>query len=136
LYSLQKKGARTIKNDSTSTLNEHGFAFPLLLLILTFTFLVFNSSLLQLQTSQIITANEKEQLHLETLFQMGNASFQKEKELIYEELQEGQKSYSFPYGVVFVQYVVKDKDYIQTQFTMETSNGSKRIVRRRIFVAQ
>ncbi len=94
-------------------------------------FLFFNASLLQLQASQKLTTNEKEQLHMETLFQMGNVTFQEGANTLQVN---GEKTYNFPYGTVTVEYVTLDSDVIQAQFTMVTSEGSKKIVNRKIFI--
>ncbi|QHE52950.1 competence type IV pilus minor pilin ComGG [Pontibacillus sp. HMF3514] len=94
-------------------------------------FLFFNASLLQLQTSQKLTTNEKEQLYLETLFQMGNATFQNGANSLQVN---GETTYRFPYGTVTVEYVILDSNDIQAQFTMVTSDGSKNIVNRIIYI--
>ncbi|WP_161625888.1 hypothetical protein [Pontibacillus marinus] len=68
---------------------------------------------------------------METLFQMGNATLQQEANALQEN---DEKTYRFPYGTVTVEYVILASNDIQAQFTMVTSEGSKKIVNRKIYV--
>lgn len=110
--------------------SNRGFILPGLLLFTSLVLIVFTHSLHLYKTNQLLTVNEIEQIKMETLFQMGHQSFIQDlsKESVSLPLQP--VIYTFPYGVVTVTYTSPSNNTLDTHFSIETNQNSRKQINR------
>ncbi|MYL33487.1 hypothetical protein GLW08_09340 [Pontibacillus yanchengensis] len=103
--------------------NDNGYVLPLLLALTTFTLIIISALLLELQHSQLFTKNEREQIQLETLFQMAHATvLQKSREQSFQLDQH--YVYEYPYGHATVRGSLQDDQNIRVEYHIKTKNNS------------
>ncbi|KGP72985.1 hypothetical protein [Pontibacillus yanchengensis] len=105
--------------------NDSGFALPILLTLITLTFIVLSALLLELQHSQALTINEKEQIQLDTLFQMAHASVLEEcREHTFQ--MDHHYVYDFFYGKVTAIGSLQADQKVRVEYRINTINNSEK----------
>lgn len=109
----------------TSYNNEKGYLFPFVLVVTMLCLSFLFTSLLIYKQSLLMSQNEYEQIKMETLFQMAQASFRAEIPTLSLTTNRQSISYSFPHGNVTVIYLLTDANHILTNYLVYTKEGSK-----------
>ncbi|MGY0692926.1 hypothetical protein ACW2QC_09085 [Virgibacillus sp. FSP13] len=112
-----------MKNKSSYINRQGGFILPYVLFIVAIVLLVLTTKVNMYQNDIHIANNHIEQLEIETLLQMGRAKFVDEFSI--ETIKEtGNKTYTFPPGIVKITYTRINEMEYQLLFQISTKGKS------------
>ncbi|KGX90955.1 hypothetical protein N781_05765 [Pontibacillus halophilus JSM 076056 = DSM 19796] len=105
--------------------NEQGFIFPILLFLFTFFLAAITYGITSYYTMMDWVENEAKLVRMNTLYQMGRASF-REDAYHQQAGSQGVIVYEFPYGTVTATFETNEEDGESVDYYIEEQAGGKR----------
>jgi len=102
-------------------MNEKGFFLPYVLIVAVIMLTIITTSILIYKTEVESTQFFIDQLELETIIQMGRAQFKAEE--VYKNHNQGQVTYIYPYGEIFIKYRMENEQTVFLELQVKTDSN-------------